>query len=420
MADSVAEFAGAGSRWCCAAAVLSGLVASNLQAEDKFQWSKAGDGLLPAVSPQRSQPEKLTPPPLIARPVKQQTDAAATSSDSLRRSRLLLNQLRNSSAKSVETPVAANSVRPQLRNSEVPGPVPPVPHPDEVAAALDKAAAVKATEHKAAVAEVVKVSAAGDEVGVVTIPSVLPPESIPAIDVTDPAEGEIEPTGRRKIHGQKVPKKRKTFTADGRVIVENFRKGTTKIREAGCWLVEYCDPEVFDEDEYHMPIVLVGGTDEPPAERPAGSGLLARSLTDIQPTLNYAWGTWEDDELPEDFHERMDNGVYVKRYNPQTVLQWAPTNLWYHPLYFQDVGLERYGHTHKPWVQPFVSSGKFFGQFVGLPYQMVLHPPKSREFALGYYQPGEWAPKKKLAIPWNEEAAATEFLWVTGIILLIP
>ena len=51
---------------------------------------------------------------------------------------------------------------------------------------------------------------------------------------------------------------------------------------------------------------------------------------------------------------------------------------------------------------------------------MTLKPPMSREFALGYYQPGEWAPKKKYQIPFNEEAAATEFLWVTGLILLIP
>lgn len=201
-------------------------------------------------------------------------------------------------------------------------------------------------------------------------------------------------------------------------------KGFSK-RVLGCFIeVEECQEVHFDVDDYPKPILLIAASsddeaqdddqDEPPAVR-----LLSRKLTDIQPTLAYAFGG-TDRALPANFFEKVDHGVYEPQVGPKMVLQWEPTNLWYYPLYFQDPGLERYGHTRKPWVQPFVSTGRFLGQAVGLPYQMTLDPPHCPQYTLGYYQPGEWAPKKKYQIPWNEEAAATQFLWMTGLFLLVP
>jgi len=187
-------------------------------------------------------------------------------------------------------------------------------------------------------------------------------------------------------------------------------------------LIEFFDPELeqLDVDDYQHSVLLVGGSNtEEPANREA-SELLSRKLTDIRPSLSYAWGDIDEEKLPTDFYKRMDKGEYTEVVAPRTVFQWEPTNLWYHPLYFEDVGLERYGHTRKPWVQPFVSTGRFFGQVAMLPYQMTLHPPKAQEFALGHYQPGEWAPKKRYQIPFNEEATTVELLWITGLILLIP
>ncbi len=197
-------------------------------------------------------------------------------------------------------------------------------------------------------------------------------------------------------------------------------------------MIEFYDPvfeEPFDTDNYEMKILLVSGeeeespvevTDEVTEDEAPRSGLLSRKISDIKPSLDYAWGQYTDAQLPDDFHERMDHGTYVAKLAPRTVLQWAPSNLWYHPLYFEDPGLERYGHTRHPLIQPFASTGRFFGQVAGLPYQVALHPLKSREYALGYYQPGEWAPKKKYQIPFNEEAVASEFLWITALVLLIP
>jgi hypothetical protein len=118
------------------------------------------------------------------------------------------------------------------------------------------------------------------------------------------------------------------------------------------------------------------------------------------------------DELPEiGFEDRLFAETYVA---------WEASNLFSNPLYFEDASLERYGHTHGHLLQPFVSVGKFGVQLVGLPYQMALHPVHERRYALGWYRPGEWAPKKYYLPPWNTKAAITAGAAYTGLIFLIP
>lgn len=346
--------------------------------------------------------------------------------------------------------VAADRISPRIASRQAPArpPVPPVP---ELKSVPPSPAAAQKLKHvpspqpvtdrlQMQINNILLASGQDDETG-----AVQPPVDLPPVDMTNvappPAErhdsvdlsgkvhiGSLTDNGvvvNRPRRPDKTTRVQKIYGFDGTVVKNNFRRGTTKVRHRTGKLlrpfVEFYDPD-YDVDNYNMPVLLVAAeekTDESDNEE-EGTGLLSRKLSDIKPTLEYAWGDLDDTQLPDDFHKRMDNGPYVEKPAPRTVVQWAPTNLWYYPLYFEDPGLERYGHTRKPWIQPFVSTGRFFGQVVGLPYQATLHPPHCREYALGYYQPGEWAPKKKYQVPWNEEAAATEFLWITGLILLIP
>ena len=87
---------------------------------------------------------------------------------------------------------------------------------------------------------------------------------------------------------------------------------------------------------------------------------------------------------------------------------WEPTNLYHNPIYFEDVELERYGHTRHYVVQPVFSAAKFAVQLIGLPYQMSLYPVCDKQYSLGYYRPGEFVPYKYNQIPWNAKAAAVE------------
>lgn len=267
--------------------------------------------------------------------------------------------------------------------------------------------------------------------GTVTAPELLPPAApiddarlghtglmpTPSVDAPQPLMNSVKRarTTRRGVT--------RLFHWNSTVSIFKPHKGVAKTRGR---LIEFYDPEDErpDVDNYDMPILLVAAQEQKqPVQEVAhddGDRLLKRKLTDIQPTLAYAWGDKDGKVLPADFYKRMDHGEYASVEAPRSVLQWEPTNLWYYPLYFEDPGLERYGHTRRPWVQPFVSTGRFMGQVATLPYQMALHPPKCPQYTLGYYQPGEWAPKKRYQIPFNEEAAATQFLWMTALILMIP
>lgn len=270
---------------------------------------------------------------------------------------------------------------------------------------------------------------ADETAGTIRIPNLLQADA-PAAAAT---EMELRPTpavATQPVLQNSVKRVRTTkrgvtrfFNWGNTVTIFNRKKGTTRTRGR---LIEFYDPEDErpDVDDYDMPILLVAAqepkTPVQELDEDDGDRLLKRKLTDIQPTLAYAWGDKDEDDLPKDFYKQMDNGEYMVAMAPRTVLQWEPTNLWYYPLYFEDPGLERYGHTRHEWVQPFVSTGRFFKQVATLPYHMALNSPKSPQYALGYYQPGEWAPKKRYQVPFNEEATATQFLVMTALILLIP
>ncbi len=93
---------------------------------------------------------------------------------------------------------------------------------------------------------------------------------------------------------------------------------------------------------------------------------------------------------------------------------WEPTNLYHNPIYFEDVPLERYGHTRNYLIQPIFSIFKFGIQLVGLPYQMSIYPVWDKQYSLGYYRPGEYVPYKYYQLPLNAKAAVVEAGVISG------
>jgi hypothetical protein len=189
-------------------------------------------------------------------------------------------------------------------------------------------------------------------------------------------------------------------------------------------LPEEVEPEVDFYDVHPVAVSAPSPQESQDTAEPLltenGINRLKTDIRTIDPTLNYALKDIDPTQLPADFNRQMDNGEYVPRASSPTVFQWAPTNLYHYPLYFEDPSLERYGHTYHPLVQPFASTGRFATQLVGLPYQMTLHPIHSHDYTLGYYRPGECAPKKHYQIPFNEEATIMQIATVVGLIVILP
>ena len=100
--------------------------------------------------------------------------------------------------------------------------------------------------------------------------------------------------------------------------------------------------------------------------------------------------------------------------------QWQASALCHKPLYFEEVQLERYGHTTGPFTQPWVSGAHFFLNIAALPYHMAYQPPHECQYALGYYRPGSCAPWMIPPVPISFRGAAAEAAAIVGGVYLIP
>ena len=99
---------------------------------------------------------------------------------------------------------------------------------------------------------------------------------------------------------------------------------------------------------------------------------------------------------------------------------WKASALCHNPLYFEDIQLERYGHSAGPIRQPIRSTRHFFTRLVSLPYLTAIHPPNECVYALGYYRPGNCAPWLVDPIPLSLSGARRQAAFITGGAFLLP
>ena len=115
-----------------------------------------------------------------------------------------------------------------------------------------------------------------------------------------------------------------------------------------------------------------------------------------------------------------ETGEYEVRNWTLSTFTWKASGLCHKPLYFEEVQLERYGHTAGPVKQTFLSGAHFFGSLFFLPYEMGLNPPNECQYELGYYRPGDCAPWLLHAIPLSARGARMQLGAVTSGITLVP
>ncbi|MBI1903459.1 MAG: hypothetical protein HYS13_20340 [Planctomycetia bacterium] len=111
---------------------------------------------------------------------------------------------------------------------------------------------------------------------------------------------------------------------------------------------------------------------------------------------------------------------YYGRYWDCLTFTWKASSLCHKPLYFEDVPLERYGHSQCPISQSIASGAHFFGSLAILPYKIGLEDPCECVYALGYYRPGSCAPKLVYSLPLSARGAAYQGAAVTGLVFFVP
>ena len=120
------------------------------------------------------------------------------------------------------------------------------------------------------------------------------------------------------------------------------------------------------------------------------------------------------------FECAIEDHKHEPRQWPQITYMWKASGLCHKPLYFEQVKLERYGHSWGPYTQPIMSGIHFFGTLPILPYKMGLRTPNECVYSLGYYRPGSCAPYLVCGFPFTWRAAAFQAGAVTGISYIIP
>ena len=101
-------------------------------------------------------------------------------------------------------------------------------------------------------------------------------------------------------------------------------------------------------------------------------------------------------------------------WTPQSVT-WHASSLCHKPLYFENIQLERYGHSYGPFLQPVASTAHFFTRLFFLPYNTAINPPNECQYALGFYRPGNCAPWLRDPIPISLAGAARQSTFILGI-----
>lgn len=137
------------------------------------------------------------------------------------------------------------------------------------------------------------------------------------------------------------------------------------------------------------------------------------TLCDADRCFVNAW--WE---LPEECN--FESERFVMRDFRLTTFTWAAAGTCHKPLYFEEVAVERYGHSMGPIVQPLVSGVHFFGNIAMLPYHMGQNPPNECMYTLGHYRPGDCAPWLVPGFPFTTRGFKWEGLAIGAAIALLP
>lgn len=111
---------------------------------------------------------------------------------------------------------------------------------------------------------------------------------------------------------------------------------------------------------------------------------------------------------------------YAPRSWPTLTYTWKASGLCHKPLYFEEVHLERYGHSLPPYIQSVASAAHFFLVVPALPYFMGVETPNECMYTLGYYRPGSCAPYMLDPFPISVRGALFEAAAWTGAVFVIP
>jgi hypothetical protein len=124
--------------------------------------------------------------------------------------------------------------------------------------------------------------------------------------------------------------------------------------------------------------------------------------------------------FPTNYYDHPGTGTTV---TPRTfapaAMRVEPNYLCYGRLYFEDKNSERYGWELGP-LQPFVSTLKFYGDMLTLPYNIGTRPCQRFEANAGYCLPGDPVPYLIYPVEASLSGALLQAGTVVGLYAIFP
>jgi len=112
--------------------------------------------------------------------------------------------------------------------------------------------------------------------------------------------------------------------------------------------------------------------------------------------------------------------IYGERFIAGGFYTWSAPDFFHHPLYFEQVNLERYGQGPHHAIQPLYSAAHFFATIPVLPYHVATAPPSERVYTLGHHRPGNCAPYQWHRTRFSWKGVIVQGLATSGLAVALP
>lgn len=185
-------------------------------------------------------------------------------------------------------------------------------------------------------------------------------------------------------------------------------------------VVAMSEPGVEVAEEVPAPAPAAVTPYKPAAEDESKFDRFQRQIVDVPVDIRPTEGLLPENVGAEKFAAEPTIDESLPSGEPANIFcSYTPWTICYRPLYFEDIGLERYGK-NVGCLQTGLSGVRFFGSVAALPYKMTRRPPRSCECSNGFSRPGD-CPLPGYGnrrFQWN--AALVEAAMVTAVVYIIP
>ncbi len=142
---------------------------------------------------------------------------------------------------------------------------------------------------------------------------------------------------------------------------------------------------------------------------------LTRRVADVPLDISPPEGDLPPDLAAQAFRDERP----VVEPRTETVVAWTPWTICFRPLYFEEIGLERYGCSAGA-AQSSISAARFFFGVGLLPYKTISRLPRSCVCSNGFSRCGDAPPPGYEDCSFHIDGAAFEAATLAAIVLSLP